>query len=1117
MNGLIQYFLHRSLFVNLLSIIMLVVGGWIIMNMNREAFPNIDYDLVSVTTIWPGASSQDVEKLITNPLEEKIKEVDGIKEYRSSTIESRSSINITIEPDAPNSQDVFDDIRSAVERAEDLPSAAERPMVVEISSSNLPVIQWSLARSKNKDGSFSVSYKKLRDIAESLEHRFAQIPGVARVARRGWRDAEIFVDMDPKRMQQYLIGSNDVVRALKRRNVSLPGGDILLPETKIMVRTVGEFGSAEEIKRVPVQANAAGASVKIRDIANVYEDFSDPDYIENTENSDTIALTLIKRESADIVTVVDASHKTAKKFEASLPPGIKLVPVNDFSYFVKRRLKVLFSNGLIGLVLVVGVLFLFLGWRTALMVALGVPISFGVAFIVMSYTGVSLNLISMFALIIVLGIIVDDAIIVSENFYRHLEKGLSPMEAAGRGSSEVFAPVLATIATTIAAFGPMLFMSGIFGKFIYTIPFVVILCLLGSFIESFVILPSHLYDMNRKMKPPQPGKKKKSRGNWFYKVNSLFYKPVLAFALRHKGLAFLSFVLLFFLSLAVQVFYGSFKLFPSAIDHIYVKVEVPVGTRKKELLLYTQMVGKFIERLPESELSSFISRVGVQNRDPNDPFTKRGSNYGMIMIYLQPEVDRKYSAGTIITWLREQTNWLKKDQKENEQDSIAPKIQLSLKNLKRDIALGIAKRPAISKSEKLRNGLTRLDFEKMAGGPPVGKPVAIEILGKDFTVLQKIADKYKEILSGIPGVKDIGDSSLPEKEEIQVKVNEDLAAQAGISVLDVATAVNTGFEGSIATSLRRPAEEVDVRVRFAQNYRNSFEALRQVRLSNVQGNLIQVERLAAFKKGKSITAINHLNGRRLISVTASLDESQISSAKAVQKVSALAKDIPSEHPQYTMQFSGENKDTEESLASLQRSFLLGLLIIFMILASLFRSLLQPFVILSAIPFALIGVILAFFFHGEPFSFMAFLGIVGLAGVVINDSIVLVDFANKLKQENPQMSNHAVSLEAGSMRLRPVLLTTLTTVGGLLPTAYGLGGYDPFLVPMALSFAWGLLFSTVLILIVVPILYTIVMDFQDWRREGRLLPDLSSERILVFGKRLRERMSHTVLYLRNRKN
>ncbi len=1060
--------------------------------MNREAFPNIDYDMASVSTIWPGASPQDIEKLVTNPLEEGIKGVDGIKEYRSYSIQSRSSIHIVIDPDVEDSQDVIDDIRSAIERIEDLPEDAEKPLLTEITTARMPVIEWALIRPKNKQGSYSISYKDFRQLAENLENRFLQLGEVARVNRRGWYDTEIYVDLNPARMLQYLVGGNDVVRALRRRNVNLPGGELNLGKEEVIVRTVGEFSTAEEVRRVPVRSNEVGSSVKVQDVAYVYEDFSEAEYLQSTENADTIALTIVKRASADIITTVEKTREITKDFQALLPSDLKIVAVNDFSYFVKRRLKVLLSNGVIGLLLVIGILFFFLGWRTALMVSFGIPIAFAIGFILMSYADISLNLISMFGLIIVLGIIVDDAIIVSENFARHHEAGMDAKEAAAIGTAEVIPPVLATAVTTVAAFGPMLFATGIFGKFIFTIPFVVIICLLGSVLECFFILPSHLYDMNRKrsrkdIKTPQLKKKDSPGTHLFHLFRTKLFEPLVLVCLKHKGLTLLCLFVLFVLSIALQVAFGNFKLFPSAMDNLYIKIEGAVGTSKKETERYVKAIGQAVATLPDTELDSFTGTVGVQRQNPNDPFTRRGSHYAMLRVYLYPSVDRKYPIEALIERLRRQTSWLLgSEQLLGEGQKTAHKIS--------DVGPIIAPEYA-----DLKGTLVNLNVEKMGGGPPVGKPVAIEVLGKDFDKILEVIEEYKKLLEQLPGVQDISTDFLPGKDEIHVKVNEDLAAQANVSVWDVATAVNTGFEGAVATSIRRINEEVDIRVRFAEKYRKSEDALRQVRLSNAQGNLIPVKALADFERTKSITAINHLNGKRIITLTANLDERMITPSKVAQKLDALGKDIPKRYPDHTIQFGGEHEDTQESLASLQRTFLIGLGIIFMVLASLFRSLLLPFVVLSALPFALIGVILAFLAHGEPFSFLAFMGMIGLMGVVVNDSIVLVDFANRLRQAQPHLSNAQVTLEAASTRLRPVLLTSMTTIGGLLPTAYGLGGYDPFLVGMALSFAWGLFFGTFLILLVVPVLYNLALDFID--KPKKLLPIHASQALLYKIRRL----------------
>lgn len=1264
MQKVIEYFLHRSIFVNLLTVILLIVGGYIAVTLNREAFPNIDFDLVVVTTVYPGASPQEVEKLLTIPLEESIKEVDGVEEYRSSSIESRSSITIKIDPDVDDTQKVVDDVRSAVDRTEDLPEEAEKPILNEPSTSRQPIIQWSLSRPVKT----TADYDALREQAERLENEFLAMPEVARVQRRGWLDREIFVDVDPDLLAGYYIDANAIRLALAERNVSLPGGDINLGKREIIIRTVGEFQEADEISRLFIRSNEVGANVQLRDVARVREDFEEPESLESTHGVEAIGLTVVKRESADIITTANKTKRIVMDFapqmavirtpypgrdaatvgekitgplekyieenfsrdgppifgspalvsrvqsfnqngaseirlilnpdyiadedlddraeifaemfeelKSDLPHARSVLPedagdfsvqylsapdtilprdVNDISYLVKRRLGVLVTNGITGLALVIGSLFLFMGWRTSVMVALGIPIAFGMTFMAMSYLGVTMNLIAMFSLVIVIGIVVDDAIIVSENIYRYMEEGFDFFEAAARGAAEVFTPVLATISTTIAAFAPMMFMTGIFGKFVYTIPLVIILALVSSLLECFTILPSHVYDMNKlfPVKKKDEGHDFEEEGegaHWFLKIRDRFYRPALRWSVHHRWIFISVMISMMFISVGLNVAFGSFKLFPSAIDALYVKVSLPSGMTLERTDRYLRAVGNEIEKLPDTELDTYIARAGIQQKEGNDPFVKRGGNYGMLLIYLHPELDRNWSADQVIEVLRARTEWLMgpaalRAKKERDQPAIlaaleagdldaafrlaanpyrvppefadlraeaAParidwfasadgwrhrrgKVQdrilkaldpespegIRLEDALRTIVALPPLPPAVLAGTQFENrGAIGLEYEKLGGGPPVGKDIAVEITGEDLATLEQIAEEYKAVVRSVDGVEDVDDDFLAGKEEIRLRIDEGLASRVGLSILQIAAAVNTAFEGAVATSIKRPEEEVDIRVRFAERFRNDRESLKKIYISNRTGNLIPVSSLARFEEAEGLTVINHIDGKRLITVTANVNEQITTAVAANAEIAERSRDLAAKYPNYKIAFSGQNKDTEESLASLGRAFIVGVFVIFMILASLFRSLIQPAIVLMAVPFSLIGVILAFLLHGEPFSFLAFMGIIGLSGVVVNDSIVLVDFANRIRAQRPELSNKEVAVEAASLRLRAVLLTTLTTVAGLLPTAYGIGGYDPFLVPMALSFAWGLAFATVLTLGLVPIFYSLVLDTKDGAR------------------------------------
>ena len=1043
MRKFINFFVERSIVVDFCVIVVILVGIVAMTKTKREAFPRIEFDTVVITTIWEGASALDVEKYITKLIEDQIKEIDGLKEYRSISIENTSSITILIEPDAQNKRKIIDDIRNAVQKTQDLPVLREPPLVTEISSANFPVIEWDLLRTRDpKTGAYTISYKKLRDYAETLENKLLLLPGVAKVQRRGWQAAEIFVDMDPQKLSKFQVGNNDIVKALRLRNVSIPGGTIKTNKEEIVVRTDEEFKNIEEIKETLVRANEVGAGVRIKDVADVYEDFKEASIIQSTNNTQSIGLTIIKKESADILSLINSTKVLIEEFKKTLPKEIAIEGVNDTSVIVENRLNIVVDNGISGFFLVLLVLLLFLDWRTSLIVSLSIPFAFGLVFLFMPYFGVSLNMISMFALIMVMGMITDGAIVVSENYYRHIELGKDPKEAVQIGASEVFKPTFVTVLTSIISFATLLLVSGILGKFIVGISIVCIICLVAAQLHCYLVVPSNLTIYTSTSSSEISKEEKSSKYYHLFKVK--IYEPFIRYGLDHKARFLLFLFGLIILSIFVLIKFGRFKLFSSAVDAVFIKFEMPIGVRKEVLQEYLEVYGKTIEKLPKSDLKNFITKSGFQGKDPGDPAQKNGGNYGTIVIYLWPENTRKFKLDELITWLREQNDWLinpnyKKEIIEN----------FDLTKVYKEI--GDFRKVQELAHPEMKGQLLHADIEKIQGGPPVGKPVAIEIQGDNLEILQEISEKYKKILNQIKGVEDIDTDFQLGKDEVRVKINEKVAAQANVSALDIGTAVLTSFLGSTPSKIRRPSEQIDIRVRYAEKYRSSKENLKLLSLTNLQGNLIPINRIATFKTASNVKVINHLNGRRLMTVFSNINDKLTTSPTVLREVSKMSKDIPSKYPDYSINFGGEAKDTKEVIISFRNGFLIGLFLIFNILFFQFRSFLRPLIILLAIPFGAIGVIFAFFFHSLAFGFTGLMGLVGLSGSVVNDSIILVDFADYLKKQYPNLSNKEIALQAGSTRLRASFLTSCTTIIGLLPTAYGLGGYDVFLVPLALTF------------------------------------------------------------------
>lgn len=1021
-----KFSVNNSLFVNLVSVIVIIIGVMVVAGMNREVFPNVAFDMVSVTTFYPGSTPEDVEKLITTPIEKELKEVDGVKEITSSSATGSSIIYIKIDPDETDKQKVIRDLQSAVDRVGDLPEDIyEDPVVTEITTKQYPIIEVSL--------SGDMPESKLREYADILEEILEDIPGVARVRKSGYRDREVHVLVDETALLEHYVSLDEIEQALGSRNVSIPAGKIDTDTTEYSVRTTGEFFTSEEISNVIIRANDSGNWLRVKDVAKVEDTFKDEDVINKTLGSRSINLIIVKKESGDALSIVDRARELADDFLERIPDKLEISFVNDYAFFARGRLNVLSNNAWVGMLIVLGTMLIFLQKRVAILTVLGIPIAFFATFIVMDLLGVTVNMISMFGLVIVLGMLVDDGIIVAENVYRHMEKGESSMVAAVKGTEEVMGAVVTAVLTTIVAFCPLLFMSGIIGKFIRGIPTVVIVALTASLCEALIILPSHLADFV-KIKINAEGKPigLSHEMPWFKGLVSAYTKLV-TWAIRRKYLVMMAFtgVLITCAFLAGTVL--KFVLFPSAgINFFFIRGEAPIGTPLDKTAELIAPVERAVSSLSETELDSYVTTVGKIEEDRQDPFSGQASNLVQVTVYLTQAQDRKRDAEEIIAELRKKT-------------------------------LGV-------------EGFDDLRFDMPESGPPVGKPVEVKIRGEEFLVLDKIAGEYMDYLKTLPGTSDITWDNKPGKQEIRVKVDNDKVKMAGLSVMQIAKTIRGVFQGNIATKIKpvKAEKETDVTVRYASaKGTGDISVFDRVLVANSFGNLIPLKKVAVITEIPSTTTVHHLDGKRVVTVSCNIDTNKTTSLKINSMLEKKFKDIPDRYIGYSAKYGGEKEETMDSLISLGKAFFFAFLVVYMVLASFFKSLLQPFIVMLAIPFGLIGVIFAFITHGMPLSFMAVMGIVGLNGIVVNDSIVLVDFINSLRKSG--MSRPESIVKAGQMRIRAVVLTTVTTVGGLSTVAYGIGGLDPFLVPMAISLCWGLTFATLLTLIVIPCVYSIVDD------------------------------------------
>lgn len=652
MRKIVEYFSQKSLIVNIISAGILISGILFILTANREAFPKVEYNWVIVTTIYPGSTAEDVEKHISIPLENEIRGVEGIDEVYSGSYEARSVLALKLDPDISNKFQVINDIKDAVDSVSDLPDDALDPVVTELSTSLVPVIEISVIK---KDGIRSDKDElELRRMAKMLEDSLLNLSGVAQIDKSGYRDREMTVEVDPLKLRTFYVSITDIINSLSRKNLNFPGGVAKTEKEDIMIRTIGEVETADDIKKVLIKANDLGNFVTIGDVARVRDTFEEEDIIIKTSGQKAITLTVLKKESADIINLVDDVTKIVSTSREQYGDGFDYVLSNDLSYYVKRRLNVLINNGIVGFTLVLISLFLTLGWRIATVTAIGLPIAFCLTFIWMAYAGVTINLMSMFGLIIVLGMLVDDAIVVAENIYRHLEQGDSLQNAVVNGTSEVILPVAGTILTTIAAFSPLMFMSGIMGKFIWTLPAVVSVALAASWFESMFILPSHINDIEKLNKNLKHRKIEEGGMHTFFKER---YTAILRTVLVNKYKSFLVATLFFAGTVLFAFSHVKFVLFPAdKIERFVIKLEAPTGTSLERMNMKLSLIEKLVGELPEEELDNYISMAGIIKEQPMDPGEKRGSNYGTIIVNLTPEEKRERMALDIVDDIREKAS-----------------------------------------------------------------------------------------------------------------------------------------------------------------------------------------------------------------------------------------------------------------------------------------------------------------------------------------------------------------------------------------------------------------------------------------------------------------------------
>ena len=1051
MKKLIEFSIGNRVVVNLLVLLIVIAGVVSYLRLKRELFPDFSRRVIRIDTVYPGASPEEVEELITARIEDQVRNVDGVNEMLSSSREGQSEIRLQMQSDTEMSR-ALGDVRAALDRVAGLPEAAEEPQVTE-ALSTFPVITVSL--------SGDIPEQELREIAKDLRDQLRRIDGVATVPIFGIRESQILVEIDPERLDQYRLSLDEIRAAVDNQNRNVPGGALKTARGEILVRTLGVASGVADVERMILRSTDTGHTLALGDVAEVRESFEDATILARYGGRPSLNLVVIKEKSGDSISVAEGVRTAMAEIRKSLPETVSIGLFNDFSVFIRNRLSTLGQSGAIGLVIVLTTLCVFVRGRIALLTALGIPFAVMGCLVLMWVFGLSLNMISAFGLILVLGLLVDDAVIVTENVYRYVEGGMSPKEAALEGTYEVAWPVVTTVITTVAAFVPFLLLPGTIGFFLKPLPMVVTFALLLSLLEVLFVLPSHLSDV---ITPAYAQKLRRGQRVWLTRLRRRErlaglrrlhvsgervwltrmrhgYEKVLGVALRWRYVAvtvILAASVLLAVAAQYRVPFVLFREFESS--QFFVNFETSANAKLEDTEAVAIQAEGTVLGLPPGELKSLSTTVGTAFLDVDR--VVRGSNVGQLTLELQDDRSRK--AAEIIDELR-------------------------------------------GKMERIP-GITKLQFLSLQAGPG-GPDIEARVTGNDLAKLRRLAEEVKGFLATLPGVRDIRDDLVAGKEELRISLKPE-GRTLGLDLRGIARQVQQGFQGVEASSIQRGDEEVPIVLRFPRDQRGRVDTLSRMKLTLPSGERVFLRDVAEIRTGISASQINRDDRKRTLSVFAEVETGQTTVVEATDALQRQFADAGRRYPGQRVVVKGERQEMEESLASLPQISLITLFVIYFVLGSLFKSFIQPFIVMAAIPFAMGGVVIGHLVMGENLSFMSILGFIALAGVVVNDSLIVVDFINRSRRSG--MSRYDSIIQSGVVRLRPVMLTTITTVGGLCPLAFFATGQARFLSPMAISVVWGLSFATILTLILTPCLYAMLDDakgiFGRWFRSGAATPE-----------------------------
>jgi CzcA family heavy metal efflux pump len=1021
-----QWSLNHKTSVFVFLAIIILAGFSAYVNLPVESFPQIKQPVVIVAVPYLGVSPSDMETLVAQPLEKKIKEISKVKKMTSISNEGYTNVTVEFEPDI-DIDEAVQKVREKVDQAKpDLPGDIEEPLIQEINFENIPIMLVSIFGDQ--------SLVRLKKIAEDLQDKFETIPGVLDVNLSGGLEREVKININPSRLQYYNLGVQDVIDAIRNENRTIPGGSVESGNLKYTVRIPGEFTSIREIENVVIKT-LNGFPIYMQDLANVEFGFKEQSSYSRLDGRYSVTLSIQKRSGENIIKISDAVKSILTEEEDSFPANTRYVILADQSKEIRTMVNDLENNIIAGLLLVILVLYFFMGGRNGLLVGIAIPLSMLLSFIVISMLGYTLNMIVLFSLILALGMLVDNAIVIVENIYRHHQEGKKLLEAASYATGEVGMAVVASTITTLLAFAPMIFWPGIVGEFMSYLPITLIITLSSSLVVALVFNPtisSSFLKLDEKMS--------KLPGDRLIRWLIVRYDATLKWALTYRkttlGLTFAAFIMMFF-------FYGLFnhgiEFFPDLEPkQAWIKVDAPIGTRIESSDDIVREIETRIADTPDME--HYVAEVGGASENNMD-----------------------FGAG----------------------GSIPHKSQVTIDFLERHER----QQNSFKTLDEVKNAISgipgaRIDVTKPQEGPPTGSAVEIQVKGEDFAVLDRLSQDIQQKIKDVPGLNKLRDNYEKGKPELRVRIDKEKAALLGLNTSKIANTIRTAINGTEASEYRVGQDEYDITVRFNEDYRNNYTDILNLTIHH-EGFHYPLANFASIELSSGLSTVNHVDRDRVVTITA--DAFGRRSAEVLADVKELIADY--EVPEsYSIQFAGQDEEQKKASDFLTNAFFLAILMIFLILVTQFNSVTLPFVIMISVILSFFGVFVGLLITFKPFGIiMTGIGIISLAGVVVNNAIVLLDYIEKLRKKG--LAKQEAIIQAGKTRLRPVILTAITTILGLIPLTAGInidfiglfsGDFSKFIQFGAESSQWwgnmgvavifGLLFSTALTLVVVPVLY-----------------------------------------------